>query len=85
MEGSQSSLTLIWPEGVTLLGDAMAEAEVDAGDLVGHQWMILQIHTGVGTMRLGWKEVNQLSMGLGWDAQIGTSLSTKGPKGSGVI
>ena len=42
-------------------------------------------HTGVGTMRLGWKEVNQPSMGLGWHAQIGAGLGMKGPRGSGVI
>jgi len=42
-------------------------------------------HARVGTMRLGWKEVNQPSMGLGWHAQIGASLGMKGPRGSGVI
>ena len=26
-------------------GDAMVEVEVDAGDSVGQQWMILHIHT----------------------------------------
>jgi len=31
---------------VTLLGDATAEAEVDAGDLMGHWWTILHIHQG---------------------------------------
>ena len=28
---------------MTLSGAAMAEAEVDAGDLVGHWWMILLV------------------------------------------
>ena len=40
--------------------------------------------TGAGTTRLGWKEVNQSSMGLGWHAQIGASLGMKDPRGSGV-
>jgi len=36
---------------VTLSGDVTAEAEVDAGDLVGHWWMILHKHTqGQGGM-----------------------------------
>ena len=47
----------------------MAEAEVDNPP---------HMHTGVGTTRLGQKEVNQSSMGLGWHAQIGAGLSMKG-------
>ena len=42
-------------------------------------------HTRAGTMRLGQKEVNHPSMGLGWHARIGASLGTKGPRGSGVV
>jgi len=42
-------------------------------------------HARVGMMRLGQKEVNQPSRGSGLYAQIGTSLCTKGPRGSGVI
>jgi len=45
----------------------------------------LHTHTRAGMMWLGQKEVNHPSMGLGWHDQIGASLSTKGPKGSGVI
>jgi len=41
------------------------------------------MHTGAGMMRLGQKEFNQPSLGLGWHAQIVASLSMKGP-GSGV-
>ena len=42
-------------------------------------------HTRAGTTRQGQKEINHPSMGSGWLAQIGTVLSTKGPRGSGVI
>jgi len=41
--------------------------------------------TGAGMTRLGWNEVKNPSMGLGWHARIGAGLSTKGPRGSGVI
>ena len=43
------------------------------------------MHTGVGMTSLGWKEVNQPSMCLGWHALIGASLGMKGPRGSGII
>ena len=42
-------------------------------------------HTRVRTTRLGWKELNHPSMGLGWHVRIGASLSTKGPRDSGVV
>jgi len=63
----------------------MAEAEVDTWDSVGHWWTILHIHTRVGLMWLGQKEVNHSSMGSGWHARIGASLGMKGPRGSRVI
>ena len=43
------------------------------------------VHTGAGMTRLGWKEVNHPPMGLGWHAQMGASLSMKGPRSSGVV
>ena len=81
--GSAGHLTFIWEclGYLSWLGDAMAEVEVDTGDLAGQWWMILHTHM----QGQGWKEVSHPSMGFGWLAQIGTSLSTKGPRGSGVI
>jgi len=68
------------------LGDVMAEAAVDTGESVGQQWTILHIHMqGQGRQDWDWRDVSHPSMGLGWHAQIGASLSTKGPRGSGVI
>jgi len=64
------------------LGDMMAEAEVDTGDLVGQWWTILHIHTRAGMMWQGCKKVNHPSMGSGWHAQICAGLGTRG---SGVV
>ena len=64
----------------------MAEVEVDTGDSAGQWWMILQVHMQ-GQGQRGWdqRDVSHPSMGSGWHAQIGAGLSTKGPRGSGVV
>ena len=72
----------LWMGGVGhlgWLGDVTAEVAVDAGESVGQWWTILHIHMqGQGKRGWDWRDVSHPSMGSGWHARIGASLSTKG-------
>jgi len=52
-----------------------SQAEVDAGDLVAHWWMILHIHIQGGDNEAGNGRRSTTINGLGWHAQIGASLA----------